>query len=122
MKRRLGKLMFVLVGIREAWSYRGKRATLMLDGKRLEAVAGQMQAQVTQVKGSPALDHAVKALAHLPQGLHLLPPLVTRSLSHFKTDVLKGKMTSLDLEETLIALSISATLNPMLPMLVYPAL
>lgn len=35
MKRRLGKLMFVLVGIREAWSYRGKRATLMLDGKRV---------------------------------------------------------------------------------------
>ncbi len=34
MKRRLGKLMFVLVGIREAWSYRGKRATLILDGKR----------------------------------------------------------------------------------------
>lgn len=35
MKRRLGKLMFVLVGIREAWSYRGKRATLILDGKRV---------------------------------------------------------------------------------------
>ncbi len=57
--------------------------------------------------------NAVKTLAGIPDHIHLLPPLVTRSLSHFKTDVLKGKMTSLDLEETLIALSISATLNPL---------
>jgi uncharacterized protein (UPF0371 family) len=56
--------------------------------------------------------NAVKTLAGIPDEVHLLPPLVTRSLSHFKTDVLKGKTTSLDLEETLIALSISATLNP----------
>ena len=56
--------------------------------------------------------NAVKALAGVPDHLHLLPPTVTQSLSHFKTDVLKGKVTSLDLEETLIALSISATMNP----------
>lgn len=56
--------------------------------------------------------NAVKALANIPEHIHLLPPNVTRSLSHFKTDVLKGKVTSLDLEETLIALSISATMNP----------
>ena len=31
---------------------------------------------------------------------------------YIKKDVLKGKMVSLDLEETLIALSISATVNP----------
>jgi uncharacterized protein (UPF0371 family) len=56
--------------------------------------------------------NAIKTLAGIPDEIHLLPPPVTRSLSHFKTDVLKGKTTSLDLEETLIALSISATLNP----------
>lgn len=61
---------------------------------------------------SSVILNAVKTLADIPDRIHLLPPLVTRSLSHFKTDVLKGKMTSLDLEETLIALSISATLNP----------
>jgi uncharacterized protein (UPF0371 family) len=33
-------------------------------------------------------------------------------LAHFKKDVLRGRMLSLDLEETLIALSISATTNP----------
>jgi uncharacterized protein (UPF0371 family) len=61
---------------------------------------------------SSAILNAIKTLAGIPEQIHLLPPLVTRSLSHFKTDVLRGKVTSLDLEETLIALSISATLNP----------
>ncbi|MDE3087796.1 MAG: diacylglycerol kinase family lipid kinase [Chloroflexota bacterium] len=35
MKRRLGALMFWLVGIRDAWSYRGKRATLVVGEKRI---------------------------------------------------------------------------------------
>jgi YegS/Rv2252/BmrU family lipid kinase len=35
MKRRLGALMFWLVGIRDAWSYRGKRATLQLGERRV---------------------------------------------------------------------------------------
>src|SRR5512135_3190909 len=35
MKRRLGALMFWLVGIRDAWSYRGKRATLRFEDKRV---------------------------------------------------------------------------------------
>jgi uncharacterized protein (UPF0371 family) len=56
--------------------------------------------------------NAVKALANIPHTIHLLPPLVTASLTHFKKDVLKGNMMSLDVEETLIALSISATMNP----------
>jgi uncharacterized protein (UPF0371 family) len=34
------------------------------------------------------------------------------SLGHFKMDVLRGKEVSLDLEETLIALSMSAAMNP----------
>jgi uncharacterized protein (UPF0371 family) len=56
--------------------------------------------------------NAVKALANIPSTIHLLPPLVTASLTHFKKDVLKGNMMSLDVEETLIALSISAAMNP----------
>ncbi len=35
MKRRLGALMFWLVGIRTAWSYRGKRATILAGDKRI---------------------------------------------------------------------------------------
>jgi len=56
--------------------------------------------------------NAVKHLASIPDAMHLLPPNIMESISHFKKDVLRGKMVSLDLEETLIALSISATVNP----------
>jgi uncharacterized protein (UPF0371 family) len=56
--------------------------------------------------------NAIKSLANLPDSIHLLPPNIIESLAHFKKDVLRGRMLSLDLEETLIALSISATTNP----------
>ncbi len=56
--------------------------------------------------------NAVKHLAGLPPSIHLLPPAIISSLTHFKRDVLQGTMLSLDLEETLIALSISAAGNP----------
>jgi uncharacterized protein (UPF0371 family) len=53
--------------------------------------------------------NAIKHVAHLQDELHLLPPTIIESLNHFKKDILRGKMLSLDLEETLIALSISAS-------------
>jgi uncharacterized protein (UPF0371 family) len=56
--------------------------------------------------------NAIKKLAHLPDEIHLLPPAIIESLTHFKKEVLRGKMLSLDLEETLIALVISAATNP----------
>jgi uncharacterized protein (UPF0371 family) len=56
--------------------------------------------------------NAAKHLAGLPDGMPLLPPNITESLNHFKKHVLKGDKVSLDLEETLIALSISAAMNP----------
>lgn len=56
--------------------------------------------------------NAAKSLARIPDAIHLLPPNIMESISHFKKDILKGRMVSLDLEETLIALSISATVNP----------
>ena len=56
--------------------------------------------------------NSIKVLARIPDTLHLLPSNIIESISHFKKDVLRGKMVSLDLDETLIALSISATVNP----------
>ena len=58
--------------------------------------------------------NAVKHLAGIPDDKHLLPPTIIDSISHLKKDVLHGKMMSLDLEETLIALSIGATNDPSL--------
>jgi uncharacterized protein (UPF0371 family) len=56
--------------------------------------------------------NATKHLAGIPDNIHLLPPSVIESLSHLNKDVLNTKMVSLDLGETLIALSIGAAVNP----------
>lgn len=55
--------------------------------------------------------HAVKHLAEVPGKIKLLPPFITQSISRFKKEVLGERAESLDLQETLIALSISATTN-----------
>ncbi|MBU4371863.1 MAG: DUF1846 domain-containing protein [Proteobacteria bacterium] len=56
--------------------------------------------------------HAIKSLADIPAKITLLPAYITDSIRNMKTDILNEKSISLDLEETLIALSISATTNP----------
>ncbi len=56
--------------------------------------------------------HAIKRLADIPDKIKLLPPYITDAIRGMKTDVLNEKSVSLDLEETLIALSISATTTP----------
>lgn len=56
--------------------------------------------------------HAIKHLAGIPEKLALLPEAITDSVRNLKTNILNEKSVSLDLEETLIALSISAATNP----------
>ena len=55
--------------------------------------------------------HAIKHLAEIPERIKLLPPYILDSVRKLKTEVLKEKTLSLNLEETIIALSISATTN-----------
>ena len=56
--------------------------------------------------------HAIKHLAEIPDKIDLLSTHITDSLTHFKTEILAESAVSLDLEETLVALSISAATNP----------
>ena len=56
--------------------------------------------------------NAVKKLAGIPDSIHLLSPHIIESIRNMKGTVLGMKTLSLDLEETLIALTISATNNP----------
>ena len=56
--------------------------------------------------------NTVKKLAGIPDKIHLLSPTVIESIASLDKYILKQKTVSLDLEETLIALSISATTNP----------
>jgi uncharacterized protein (UPF0371 family) len=56
--------------------------------------------------------HAIKHLAEIPDKIKLLQPHITDSVKSLKTEILDEKSVSLDLEEALIAISISATNNP----------
>lgn len=56
--------------------------------------------------------HAIKCLAEIPDKIKLLPPSIIKSVRNLKTEILNERNLSLDLLETLIALSISATSNP----------
>jgi len=56
--------------------------------------------------------NAIKHLSRIPDEIHLLAPTIMQSIANLKKDILKMKSVSLDLEETLIALGMSATANP----------
>ena len=54
----------------------------------------------------------IKKLAAIPDKIHLLSPAIIESIGNLKEDILQSASVSLDLEETLISLSISSTTNP----------
>lgn len=56
--------------------------------------------------------NATKYMAGLPDNMYLIPQSIIDSVTHLKKDVLVGRMTSLDVDETLIVLAISALSNP----------
>ena len=56
--------------------------------------------------------HAIKHLADVPGKIKLLPEYITDAVRNLKTGILEEKSVSLDLEEALIALSVSSTTNP----------
>jgi uncharacterized protein (UPF0371 family) len=61
---------------------------------------------------SAAILNAVKHLSGIPDDIPLLTANVMESIAGMKKDILRMKTLSLDLDETLIALAISATTNP----------
>ena len=56
--------------------------------------------------------NAIKSLAGIPDQIHLLSPTIIDSVGSLKENILRAKSVSLDLEEALIALSISAATSP----------
>lgn len=61
---------------------------------------------------SSLIINAIKELAQIPDNIHLLSPNILNAISSLKSDILNRKRLSLNLGETLIALSISADFNP----------
>ena len=56
--------------------------------------------------------NATKFLAGIPKAIDLIPKNTIESIRRMKRDVLNGRRVSLDLDETLICLAMSAAVNP----------
>ena len=56
--------------------------------------------------------NAIKKLAGIPRKIHLLSPTIIERITGLKKGILGSRQEILDLSETLIALTISATTNP----------
>lgn len=61
---------------------------------------------------SAAILNAIKYFANLSDEVHLISPVILEPILKLKTQTFKNKVTALDAEEILIALSISAATNP----------
>lgn len=61
---------------------------------------------------SAVMLNAVKKLARIPEEIDLLPESLIRNIATLKKDILGGKSESLNVEEVLVALSISAATSP----------
>ncbi|OGP57203.1 MAG: hypothetical protein A2V67_03375 [Deltaproteobacteria bacterium RBG_13_61_14] len=61
---------------------------------------------------SAVILHAVKELARIPNEIDLLPESLIKNIAILKKDILGSKSESLNVEEVLIALSISAAQSP----------
>jgi len=60
---------------------------------------------------SSVIVRALKHLAEIPNKIQLMPEIICDSVRNMKTKILNEKSLSMDLQETLIALAISATSN-----------
>lgn len=56
--------------------------------------------------------NAAKQMAGIPKAIDLIPKQTIESIRRLKRDVLSGRRVSLDLDETLICLAMSAPINP----------
>ena len=64
------------------------------------------------VASAAAILNAVKYLAGMSDSMHLISPMVLNEIQTLKTEILHHDRTSLNVEEILTALTISATTNP----------
>lgn len=64
------------------------------------------------VAAAAAMLNAIKKLCGLSDDIYLLSPVVLETIQHLKTDILQNEKSSLNVEEILSALTISATTNP----------
>jgi len=97
-----------------------QRAELLMKELNLTVLDRKVvnEARKASMGNSPLLHAAsslilntIKILAGIPKNIHLLSPNILESISYLKSEIFNNNRLSLNLEETLIALSISADFN-----------
>jgi len=122
------KLIMEEVGLKQddrkcvlpARDYAAKLKEKCSDNETIAAIAFElMDGSIITGKGSSTMDccsaailNAIKYLAGISDDIYLLSPLILNTIRNLKENDLKSKITSLNANEILIALSISAVTNP----------
>lgn len=108
----------VVVSAREA-AEKAKRKGKTVEGISCAAAIELSGGRIVTGKSSSLMHaasalvlNAIKELAEIPDKIHLLAPKIIEQIGNLKKDILGLKSECLDLEEILIALSISAATNP----------
>lgn len=66
----------------------------------------------TMVASSAAVLNAIKLLAGLSEDIHIISPVILGPIETLKLNILRSSIATLDCEEVLLALTISAATNP----------
>lgn len=94
---------------------RGKGSESVVAAAAMQLSNGEMitglNSQILHESAALILN-AIKSLAGIPDSIDLIPNDILHSISSMKQDVLASKGVSLDVDEVLIALSVSAASNP----------
>jgi uncharacterized protein (UPF0371 family) len=105
----------VVVAAREVMKSAPKDGKDNMYGAAIELKTGEIatgKRSVLMDSASSVILNAIKIASGIPDNIHLLSPNVIESIQGLKKDIINEKNTRLTLEETLIALGISATTNP----------
>jgi uncharacterized protein (UPF0371 family) len=109
----------VVLPARDAAAAAEKKANKGHRGVFSGAAIALPQGEIVTGRNSPLMHaasalvlNAIKSLAGVPKHLDLISPTVVESIGTLRTELLSLDSISLNLEETLIALSISSTTNP----------
>jgi uncharacterized protein (UPF0371 family) len=94
---------------------KGKGNRGMFCGAAIELESGEVitgKNSPLMHSGSATVLNAVKTLAGIPDNIDLLPSAIIHNLTFLKRDIFGMEAESLDVSETLVALSISSASNP----------
>jgi uncharacterized protein (UPF0371 family) len=106
--------------VKPAWEYAEYKRSLDKKYENVVVMAIEMpdgsfvtgRSSRRMVAAAAAILNAIKQLCGLSDDIFLLSPVVLETLQHLKTDILNNEKSSLNVEEILSALTISATTNP----------